>query len=123
MHGCYFEPQKRIPLTKTLKIFSILLNIENKKGTPLHYMILLSIGFLSFTTPIPALPFFFNLTLFMTKLRVLVLCFPYFMDISINFDLNKIAAPDKKMLKFLQSSISLCEIAILENSNVKIFYT
>ncbi len=57
----------------------------------------------------------------MTKLRVLVLCFPYFTDISINLSLNKTAAPNKKMLKFLQSSISLHEIAILANPNFKIF--
>jgi len=93
--------------------------LKNKKGTPLESMTLLPIGFHSFTT----IPPFFNLTLFMTKLRVLVLCFPYFTDISINLSLNKTAAPKKKMLKFLQSSISLHEIAILANSNVKVFYT
>ncbi len=52
-----------------------------------------------------------------------LLCFAYFTDISINLWLNKTAAPNEKMLEFLRSSISLHEIAILANSNVKIFYT
>ncbi len=50
-----------------------------------------------------------------------MLCFPHCTDVSINLSLNKTAAPNKKMLKFLQSSISLDEIAILANSNVKVF--
>ncbi len=42
---------------------------------------------------------------------------------SINLWLNKTATPNEKMLEFLQSSSSLHEIAILANSNVKIFNT
>jgi hypothetical protein len=46
-------------------------------------------GFLSFMLIYFFAGFFFNLTLCMTKLRVLVLCFSYFTDNSITYDVEK----------------------------------
>jgi len=65
---------------------------KRKDGMKLNYH--QNWWYFEFEHPAPRPPFpwmltyifasgFFNITLFMTKLRVLVLCFPYFTDISI----------------------------------------